>query len=82
MPKMKDIQNVVQKLSRGQKSAAGAGAGIRTSTKNIKSPLVYRGDLINESKFESCMGWPYLTPFSYFPLLSHPGSGVMLLMYL
>ena len=37
MPKMKEIQKVVQKLSRGQESAAGggggAGGGVRTGTK-------------------------------------------------
>ena len=37
MPKMKEIQKVVQKLSRGQKSTAGGGGGIgggvRTGTK-------------------------------------------------
>ena len=46
---MKEIQNVVQKLLREQESAAGAGAGIgiRTGTKNIKSPPVYRGDLMS-----------------------------------
>ena len=49
---MKEIQNVVQKLSREQESAAGgggggAGGGVRTGIKNIKSPPVYRGDLNN-----------------------------------
>ena len=54
---MKEIQKVVQKLSRGQESAAGGGGGtgggggaggggVRTGTKNIKSPPVYRGDLM------------------------------------
>ena len=39
MPKMKEIQNVFQKLSRGQESAAGSGGGggggggVRTGTK-------------------------------------------------
>ena len=36
MLKMKEIQKVVQKLSRGQESAAGgggAGGGVRTGTK-------------------------------------------------
>ena len=38
MPKMKEIQKVVQKLSREQESAAGgggagAGGGVRTGTK-------------------------------------------------
>ena len=33
VPKMKEIQKVVQKLSRGQKFAAGSGAGVRTGTK-------------------------------------------------
>ena len=38
MPKMKEIQKVVQKLSRGQESAAGGGGGgggggVRTGTK-------------------------------------------------
>ena len=36
VPKMKEIQKVVQKLSREQESAAGGGAGgadIRTGTK-------------------------------------------------
>ena len=48
---MKEIQKVVQKLSREQESATGGGgggggAGVRTGTKNMKSPPVYRGDLI------------------------------------
>ena len=35
---MKEIQKVVQKLSREQESAAGGGGGggVRTGTKNIK----------------------------------------------
>ena len=34
MLKMKEIQKVVQKLSRGQESAAGGGGGgVRTGTK-------------------------------------------------
>ena len=33
VPKMKEIQKVVQKLSRGQESAAGGGGGVRTGTK-------------------------------------------------
>ena len=33
VPKMKEIQKVVQKLSREQESAAGAGGGVRTGTK-------------------------------------------------
>ena len=35
VPKMKEIQNVVQKLSREQESAAGGGGGggVRTGTK-------------------------------------------------
>ena len=48
---MKEIQKVVQKLSREQESVAGGGAGgggVRTGTKNIKSPPVYWGDLINK----------------------------------
>ena len=45
MPKIKEIQKSVQKLSREQKSAAGGGVRINRY-KNIKSPLVYRGDLI------------------------------------
>ena len=32
MPKMKEIQNVVKKLSHGQEAAAGGG-GVRTGTK-------------------------------------------------
>ena len=32
MPKMKEIQKVVQKLSRGQEAVAGGG-GVRTGTK-------------------------------------------------
>ena len=32
VPKMKEIEKVVQKLSRGQESAAGGG-GVRTGTK-------------------------------------------------
>ena len=43
--KMKEIEKVVQKLSRGQKSAAGDGGGVRTVAKNIKSPPIHRGDL-------------------------------------
>ena len=48
MPKLKEIAKVVQKLSREQDSAAGGGASgsAWTGTKNIKSPPVYRGDLI------------------------------------
>ena len=42
MPKMKEIQKVVKKLSRGQESAAG---GVQTGTKTL-SPPVYREDLI------------------------------------
>ena len=33
VPKMKEIQKVVQKLSREQESAAGGGGGVRTGTK-------------------------------------------------
>ena len=50
---MKEIQKVVQKLSHEQESAAGGagtGGGRRHRTnryKNIKSPPVYQGDLIN-----------------------------------
>ena len=33
MPKMKEIQIVVQKLSREQESVAGGGGGVRTGTK-------------------------------------------------
>ena len=33
VPKMKEIQKVVQKLSREQESVAGGGAGVRTGTK-------------------------------------------------
>ena len=44
MPKMKEIQKVVQKLSRAQESAAGGGGRRRTKRyKNIKSPPVYQG---------------------------------------
>ena len=43
---MKEIQKVVQKLSSEQESAAGGGGGVRNRYKNIKSPPVYRGDLI------------------------------------
>ena len=48
---MKEIRKVFQKLSREQKPAAGGGGGgggggVRTGTKNIKSPPIYRGDLI------------------------------------
>ena len=46
---MKEIQKVVQKLSRGQESAAGGRRRRWRRTnryKNIKSPPVYRGDLI------------------------------------
>ena len=42
MPKMKEIQNVVQKLSREQESAAGGGSassGARTDTKTYKVTL-------------------------------------------
>ena len=47
---MKEIQKIVQKLSREEKLAAGGGGGVLTGTyKNIKSPSVYRGDLINLS---------------------------------
>ena len=41
---MKEIQKLVQKLSREQESAA-SGGGVQTGYKNIKSPPVYRGDL-------------------------------------
>ena len=41
---MKEIQKVVQKLSRGQESAAAAAA-YEPVQKHIKSPPVYRGDL-------------------------------------
>ena len=47
---MKEIQNVVQKLPRGQESAAGSGGGsggggsVGTGTKTLKSSPVYRGD--------------------------------------
>ena len=46
---MKEIEKVVQKLSRGQEAAAGgggAGGGGGNRYKNIKLPPVYRGDLI------------------------------------
>ena len=33
MSKMKEIQKVVQKSSRGQEAAAGGGGGVRTGTK-------------------------------------------------
>ena len=42
---MKEIQKVVQNLSREQESAAGGGGGVRTGTKHKVTP-VYRGDLI------------------------------------
>ena len=48
LPKMKEIQKVVQKLSREQKSVAGVGGIGRRRTKrykNIKSPPIYRGNL-------------------------------------
>ena len=37
---MKEIQKVVQKLSRGQESAAGGGGGggVRTATKALSHP--------------------------------------------
>ena len=42
MPKMKEIQKVVQKLSREQESAAGGGGGggggVRTGTKTQVTP--------------------------------------------
>ena len=44
---MKEIQKVVQKLSREQKSVAGGG-GAGGGVQNIKSPPVYRGNLITE----------------------------------
>ena len=37
VPKMKEIQKIVQKLSREQKSAAGGG-GVRTGTKTQSHP--------------------------------------------
>ena len=33
VPKIKEIQNVVQKLSREQESVAGGGGGVQTGTK-------------------------------------------------
>ena len=46
VPKMKEIQKVVQKLSREQESAAGGRRRSTNRYKNIKSPSpVYRGDL-------------------------------------
>ena len=33
VPKMKEIQKDVQKLSRAQESAAASGGGVRTGTK-------------------------------------------------
>ena len=48
VPKMKEIQKVVQKLLCEQKSAAGA----TNQDKNIKSPLVYWGDSINHHQFK------------------------------
>ena len=45
---MKEIQNVVQKLSREQESAAAAAAAAYEPVQNIKSPPVYRGDLIRK----------------------------------
>ena len=47
MPKMKEIQKVVQKLSREEESAGGGG--VSTGTKTL-SPPVYRGDLISSEK--------------------------------
>ena len=61
---MKEIQKVVQKLSREQESAAGggggagAGGGVRTGTKHKVTP-VYWGDLINKwihNIFGDCPG--------------------------
>ena len=53
---MKEIQKVVKKLSREQESAAG-GRWRRWRTnryKNIKSPPVYWGDLINMQAMARC----------------------------
>ena len=38
VPKMKEIQKVVQKLSREQESAAGGSGGVRTGTKTESHP--------------------------------------------
>ena len=39
VPKIKEIQKVVQKLSRGQEAAAGgSGGGVRTGTKTQSHP--------------------------------------------
>ena len=46
MPKMKEIRKVVQKLSREQESPPAAAY---EPVQNIKSPPVYRGDLISRS---------------------------------
>ena len=57
VPKMKEIQEVVQKLLPEEESAAGsdagsAGGGRRMNWyRNIKSHLVYQGDLIRFAPF-------------------------------
>ena len=38
MPKMKEIQKVVQKLSHEQESAASGGGGVQTGTKTLSHP--------------------------------------------
>ena len=38
LPKIKEIQNVVQKLSREQESAAGSGGDAQTGTKHEVTP--------------------------------------------
>ena len=58
---MKEIQKVVQKLSREQKSAAGGGGGggVRTGAKHKVTP-VYRGDLITKTGVTCVQGWRWL----------------------
>ena len=70
---MKEIQKVVQKLSRGQESAAGgggggAGGGVWTGTKT------YRGDLITAKRVASVI-FPDVTFGAY---ILRSGSVVML----
>ena len=57
---MKEIQKVVQKLSREQKSAAdggGRGRGHTNRYKNIKSHPVYRDDKIRYRNDIQNMHW-------------------------
>ena len=49
MPKIKEIQKVVQKLARGQEAGDGGGGGSGPAAyEPVQKHKVYLGDLMNE----------------------------------